>query len=343
VSAETRQHLNTYVLIGNTDKRGFAWHHDPTLQSDEPNHYPGFIPIEDVVRRLFDWEPLTGDVTSTAISLDGVLQVKDPSRKAILRPPGVLGADDQGGIMGIFTQGYQGHSYKQWLLAEVANILDDGLGITAAALLAQAGVAFVEVSVPDTVTTPSGIEFRPNLLAATSYNGSLSTTYKKTANNSVCDNTMAVALRFVGEVFRVRHTRHSTLKLAEVRDALAIVHTMAEEFTEQVEQLTNVSVSEGDWAAFLDSLAPIPEAQGRGRTMALNKRDALERLWNSDPRVAPWRNTAWGTIQAVNTYSHHLESVRGKSRQERNMLRSITGEFEKLDASTLQTLQVATA
>ena len=55
MSSETIQWLNTNTLIGQTDKRGKAWHYRADDQSDEPNHYPGFIPIEDVRRRLFYW------------------------------------------------------------------------------------------------------------------------------------------------------------------------------------------------------------------------------------------------------------------------------------------------
>ena len=43
-------------------------------------------------------------------------------------------------------------------------------------------------------------------------------------------------------------------------------------------------------------------------------------------------------IQAVNTYEHHESTVRGGQRAERNMLRTITGDFGKLDRTTLSTL-----
>ena len=56
MSRETIEHLNTNVLIGNTDQRGHAWHYRAEEQGDESNHYPGAIPIEDVQRRLFHWE-----------------------------------------------------------------------------------------------------------------------------------------------------------------------------------------------------------------------------------------------------------------------------------------------
>ncbi len=43
-------------------------------------------------------------------------------------------------------------------------------------------------------------------------------------------------------------------------------------------------------------------------------------------------------IQAVNTHAHHEGIVRGGDRAERNMLRTVTGEFGRHDRTTLSTL-----
>jgi hypothetical protein len=55
-------------------------------------------------------------------------------------------------------------------------------------------------------------------------------------------------------------------------------------------------------------------------------------------RVAPWAGTAFGVVQAVNTYAHHEQTVRGAERAERNMLRTVTGAVDQLDRATLTTL-----
>ena len=41
---------------------------------------------------------------------------------------------------------------------------------------------------PDKIATPDGVAFRPNLLATTSFDGSIATTYKRTVTITVCDN-----------------------------------------------------------------------------------------------------------------------------------------------------------
>lgn len=338
MSQETINWLNNFTLVGFTDKRGKAWHYRESDQGAEPNHYTGEIPVEDVHRRLFGWEPMIGDVTSRALNEDGVFEIVDPERKAIIRPPRALGVEDEGAIMGVFKSGYQPHSYKAWLLDEVASILDDDLKIGSAGLLAKGAQAWVQVEVPENMETPEGIVFRPNLLATTSFDGSLATTYKRTVTNVVCDNTMRAGLSEKGQEFKIRHTRNSGVRLIEARDALAIVHTVADDFMAEVASLTSVKVSDGDWRKFLDEIAPMDDKEGRALTMATNKRDALTSMWNHDERVAPWKGTAWGVMQAMNTYAHHGQIVRGVSRAERNMSNAVKGAFDKLDAETRSTI-----
>jgi phage/plasmid-like protein (TIGR03299 family) len=338
MSDETASWLNTMTLIGFTEQRGHAWHYRATEQVEEPNHYPGPVPVADVRRRLFDWRVAEGDVASTAAVMDadgvGTFTVRDPERKAMLRPPGAFGPDDPGAILGIFKAGYRGHDYEEWLLRQVATILDDDLAIGSAGLLKGGAVAWVSVEVPESITTPEGVQFRPHLLATTSFDGSLSTTFKRVVQNVVCDNTHAVAMGEAGQQVKVRHSRHSNLRLTDAREALAMVHTVADHFAAEVARLSAVRVSDGDWNRFLEQLTPLPPESGRGRTIAIGRRDSLTSLWNHDPRVAPWKGTAWGALQAVSTYTHHQSTVRGMGRAERNMLRAVQGGTEALDRDT---------
>lgn len=343
MSQETSLWLNTMTLIGMTEKRGNAWHYRASEQGETPNHYPLAIPVADVRSRLFHWKPLEGDVMSNVITLDGVQVIKDPDRKTIVRPMGSFGDEDQGEILGIFKKGYKIHDYDEWLVTYVENILDADLAVSSAGLLKGGAVAWVEISVPDTITLASGVEFRPNLLAATSLDGSLSSTYKRTITNTVCDNTMASALGEAGPTIKVKHSKYSNLKLAHVKNALDIIHETADSFAAEVERLTNTTVTDAQFDAFLESLAPTKaddgEAKtGRGLTLATDKHDTLRKMWKHDLRVAPWTNTAWGVIQAVNTATHHEFTVRGMGRAERNALRAVEGGVDTLDRETLETL-----
>lgn len=332
MSKETRQWLSENTLIGFTDKRGAAWHY----REGDDNHYSGAVPVADVRSRLFSWQaverPLfVPDDNGRIDSEEGYISTV-PGRKAVVR-------SDNGHVMGIFADGYQPHQYDEWLVTNVASILDSDLAIGSAGLLKGGAVAWVSVEVPENIVTPEGVEFRPGLMARTSFDGSLSTTYGRHITNVVCDNTMGVAAtEHGGQVMKVKHSRKSLGRLTDARDALGIVHDAADSFTAEVARLCETSVSERTWDKIMDALVPMPEREGkrtRAITMAEGKREALSQLWSSDPRVAPWHGTAFGVWQAFNTYGQHSAIVRGTSRQERNMMNAVSGKTQDSDVDTM--------
>jgi len=185
---------------------------------------------------------------------------------------------------------------------------------------------------------------RPNLLATTSFDGSIATTYKRTVTDTVCDNTRELALSERGQEFKVKHSRNSHAQLAPARQALALVHSLGDEFAAEVAQLCATTVTPAQWQRFLDSQVPQVDATrqaltGRALTLADTKRDSLTTLYASGPRVAPWGGTAHGVLQAVSTYDQHQATIRGGSRAERNSLKTITGDFGRVDRQSWHTLQ----
>ena len=350
MSKETLQTLNTNILIGNTDHRGTAWHYRAEFQGAEPNHYPGPIPVDDVARRLFSWraeswpfaiEKAADKHSMTHVGRDGAPMrwERVPGRQAIVRSD-----RSDGSILGVFTEAYTPHQYTEYLLTSLANILDDSLSISSAGLLRDGAVAWVEVSVPESITTPEGVEFRPNLLATTTLDGSSATTYKRTVTDVVCDNTRNAALGERGLDLKIRHSRSSHLKIGAAREALAMVHTTAEAFAAEVARLCRVEVDHRDWGRFLDAWVPMTDGRGerlpaKAVTYAEKKREGIDALYVHDRRVEPWGGTAHAVLQAVNTYEHHVSPMRGPSRPQRNMLRTVTGDFAALDRSDWRTLE----
>lgn len=339
------QHTVTYLhenqLIGFTEKRGNAWWYrlSEDAKLNESSHYPGAIPVGDVTRRLFATpavsRPITVSIPADFDTMDSLDESGMPVRLVTVDNKQAIVF--RGQVVGIFSDGYQIHQYDEWLLKNVSSILGDSLAIGSAGLLKFGAVAYVSVEVPDSITTPEGVEFRPNLLATTSLDGSLATTYKRVVTNVVCDNTHAAAMSERGQVFRVKHTRNSAVRITEARDALAMVHNISDAFAEQVKTLCETSVTRDQFSKFRDLWSPIPEEKGKARTIAENKQDAITRLYLRDFRVAPWQGTAWGVVQAVNTFVHHEQTVRGAGRAERNMLRACEGSTT--DADTLATLE----
>ena len=124
-----------------------------------------------------------------------------------------------------------------------------------------------------------------------------------------------------------------------------MVSTLAQDFAAEVAELCAIEVSGSQWRSFLDSHVPRvdPETSrllnGRALTLADAKRDTLDTPYRSDPRIAPWAGTAQWVLQAINTYEHHAGTIRGVSRAERNGLKTINGDFDRLDRTTWTSLR----
>ncbi len=333
MSSETSEWLNNNVLIGFTDKRGQAWHYRSTAQGAEPNHYPSAIPLQDVERRLFDWSPIEGDVLAQGVIEGRACLLQDNKHKAIVRP-------DTQAVLGIVSRSYTIHDYRTWLLDHVATLLGEA-GIGSAGLLEGGAKAWVQVEVPDTFTTPEGVAFRPFLTAATSLDGSMSTTYLTGAQVVVCDNTLKAAISEKDAAkLRIRHSTRSELRVDDARQALALLEATQAGFEAQVAEQCAIKVSQREWDEFLRAHFPLKDERKYKRHPQLERRSALHHLWTTDHRVAPWSGTAYGVIAAVNTYEHHVAEGRSaRSRAERNAHRAVSGRFDELDARTMATLR----
>ncbi|WP_222612003.1 DUF932 domain-containing protein [Knoellia locipacati] len=330
-----------------TSQRGTAWHYRAEEQGDETNHYDGPIPVQDVERRLFHWTAVSRRIAvETPSDFEGMTHLDphgSPVQWATLPDRQAITRSDTNAVLGLFGTGYVMHQYREWLLSTVANIIDDDLVISSAGLLRGGAIAWVEVSVPETITTPIGYDFRPNLLATTSFDGSISTTFKRTVTATVCDNTRDLALSEQGQQYKVKHTRYSAAKITQAREALAVVHTLSDDFSRELEILAHTTITDSHWRAFLDHAVPLNDGkgqalEGRARTMARRKREELENLYRDDHRAAPWTGTALGVLQATNTWAHHFAAHRGVSRPERNIFHAVSGNTSISDRATTSAL-----
>lgn len=331
-SRETRAWLSTMIKIGFTDERGTAWHY---RQGDD-NHYPGAVPIT-VAHDLFDFEIEKWSVTAYR-GRDGdadAKEVLDPETIAVVAPQFEK-------IFGYFTQNYEVHPYTEWLVQHTNFLLGGDLQIGSCGLLKDRAVAFLQAEVPETFRdATTGEAFRGSILASTSVDGSLATGYDIVFTRVVCDNTLRRGRNENGQKFRLRHTKNSKGRFESASEALGLLQDETDKFTAEVQEMASQDVSGSQWGKFLEMYTPIPNEKGRGRTIAENKREALSSLYATDERVAPWSGTAWGVLQAVNTYNQHLRTIRkGVARFERNMLSELKGDNASDDQQARKILEM---
>lgn len=328
MSNETLEWLENNTLIGFTDKRGNAWHH----REGATNHFPGAIPRERALE-LLSYPLAEAELSATFITGDGVSTVPAPGRKAVVRT-------DTGDVLGVFKSGYQIHQPAEWCLNNVDLLLDGGLNISSVVVLKGGAVAALQAELDDTREGPEGIKHRPFITAATSHDGSIATTYMRGTQVVVCDNTLSVALA-EGDALKtkIRHSSRSLARVGQIRENLGLtVERIGDEFEAQVQVLLDAVVTESKWAEFVKAYTGVDTAkEGRSKTIAETKVKQLNQLWHNDDRVAPWRGSAYGVLAAVNTAQHHVFGS-DKTREERNQMRVVTGDWDGIDQSTLRLL-----
>lgn len=325
--------LNTYTLHGFGNE---PWHRDVTAQENGENVYPGAVPVADVLGRLFAWRIAEAPLfVALPDGPDNVRYVNLGDRKAIVR-------DDTGDVLGLFKEGYAIHQYEDWLLDNVAKLVDDDIAIGSAGLLRNGARAWVQIRPPETVTGPGGIEYLPWIIAASSADGTLATQYRDARSLAVCDNTLPGALASgTGKALKVRHTRHSGVKIADAREALGIIMANSEAFEAELAELLAIDVSTTQYEAVRDTLIPLPaDDNKRGTTVASDKRHEIDVLYQYDLRVAPWKGTGFGVLQAFNTYQHWNAQVRkGADRNDRNRENVLDGKFEANDLEVIKVVR----
>lgn len=291
------------------------------------------IPTE-AVAQMFAWEAVE---CSTSADFMGQ-SIPIPGKKALVRIPG-------GQVLGTPSTKYQAHNYETSLLGGVQRILGGGLAIDAAGMTGFGAKAWISVSLADTVCTPEGVEFLPRLFGMGSHDSTIATTYKRGALTMICNNQMTLLHRDhtgrnagFAEV-KVRHTANSILRLESAQEALGILASVEDDLSEQIRLLCQEEVTRKQFDALVETLVPMAEEAGRGRTMAENKREGVTAMYLNDPRAATWLGTSFGALQAFNTWERYEATVRGADRAERNQERDLTNYWADLDSTVYEALQ----
>ena len=335
MSQETYETLNTKVLLGYGET---AWHHMKKLMTEGDTVYPGPIPVEEVMRRLFNF----------TVELCKIIVERPDGRRFEQNQFFAQCPDNKDMIYGVHKEGYRGHQYKKWLIEFVQQMLGNDIGIASAASLREGAMAFVSVRMPEMFKTKHGVEFFSYLMAITSFDMSCSTQYKTGNIFPLCDNTAQAMLSTAGNHIKIKHTRNSETTVKDAMAALKILELEQETFAAQCDALCEQKVTEKQWQDFLAQLVPMPDVEDkdinardystRSATIAANKRERLNELYKLDGRAAPWKGTRFGVVQAVNTWNQWDSRNHKDGRVVRAFENSINGKTLENDLNTLKLL-----
>ena len=314
--------------------------------------YDGGIPVGEINRLLFNFDALevpsanlipvtleSGEPFDTIIDGQAYRVNVVPNKKAIVR-------SDDFSELGRHGATYAAHHYEDWMLRKISNVVQGGLIIDNAGTLRNGAQAFVTIRLDEELHDGStGLDFWPFLLAYTSLDGSLATTYSAGVRLPICDNMhqgYAAAAKAAGRQYKAKHTRYSTSAnvVAGVQQALSIMDRAATGMVDFAQELTQIELSRKQWIQVLDIIEP-PAAADASKvkvTKTENRRNLLDDFYVTSPMNAPWTGTAFGALQAVNSYEQHARMSRGMPAAERVFDRAIRGDLLDADVSALEAI-----
>lgn len=144
----------------------------------------------------------------------------------------------------------------------------------------------------------AGDEFIPYLVCANSHDGSLALSAMVTPIRVVCKNTLNLAQLQAKYRWNLKHTPGIEERAIEARKSLQLTFEYLDGFEAEVEALINQEVTDRKFNAIMEKVFPKGETELQGK----NREETVEAIFEARVQEDEFRNTAWGTLNAVNTW-----------------------------------------
>jgi phage/plasmid-like protein (TIGR03299 family) len=294
MSDESFPWLAENVVAGFSQTRRPWWADYAERQGYSPHLYPGAVPMEEVTRLLASWSPREESLYTA--------DMKEVTTHKLIT------ASDDGSHLAVVGIDRATHSYRDWLTGTVTECVGDDAQVSSAGLLKGRAQAWVQIERPETAVGPDGILFSPYVTLSTSLDSSLSSQINQNTQMVVCDNTLEIAR---GQGLAVKHTKNSGLRLGDYRSVMSRIMAGESDFRAELERQLSVKVSDNEFSRFLESFVPIADDDTPAKkTRSERKRQEITQLYRGDDRVARWRGTLFGGVQAVNTWDQHMSQLK---------------------------------
>jgi phage/plasmid-like protein (TIGR03299 family) len=304
MSQETYKWLAENVRAGFANTRRPWWADQAEAEGHTTNLYPEAVPMDEVIKLIASWEPITEGLYTADMELV-------PTHKLVR-------ASDNKQMIGVIGANTAVHSYRDWLVGTVQEIVGDEAQISSAGLLQKRAQAWVQIERPNTAVGPDGILFSPFVLLSGSLNSTISSQINQNTKMVICDNTMEIGRR-QGLAISIKGTSNSGSRLGVYRSVMAAIMAGENDFREELERQLSVKVDDTQLGRFLDSFIPVDDDDHpKKKTRSDRKRQEITDLYRNDPRVAQWKGTEFGVVQAVNTWQTHMSQLRNATGYEMN-------------------------
>lgn len=343
MSRYKQEDLNNGVVTGFLEDKVQAWHQagiNPDTLFDLGRAFFGPVPHE-VAERLLGWQPV---IITPQVITDWVMGDNGEELVEFALPDRLsqfIANPITKNIVNVAGSGYNADLHITMREA-IGAAMDAECDIASVVMLGDGAHMGMSFRARDTIVL--GGEWGgavPYVGFNSSLTGAIATQMDTGTTLRVCDNTMEWAAMQAKRSLKVKRTRFSTNKItaSNVREALEISFAGTEELVKELEAMANISVDVSQISQVLQLWKPIPEEDGRGKTMATNQHESfIEELIG---RRNPFGMTVAGMLQAHNTWAHWSQSAKGldqsaTGRLDRMAKRTATGEVRGDDAQFME-------
>lgn len=185
------------------------------------------------------------------------------------------------------------------------------------------------------ISKVDGDEIIPYVLLTNSHDGSSALKVVTTPVRVVCSNTLRIALNRADQSFSVRHTSGINNKVDYARQSLGLVVDYYTEFQKEVEQMINTQVSDDKFMEIVARVFPKPTDEEMEKPrIASNYKHKIANI-ESNYVGELHSGTAWGVLNAFNSYELWQKKVRGNALERQansfiNDSQDITGKVKRL-------------
>lgn len=270
-----------------------------------------------------------------AFDLDDVRELAPAIASDVYKVPAMYMTNDSvitGGTCGIVREydgklvgeghGIESYGIVQYetmykLGAAIADVLEAPMFTTGS--LREGRQFFIGFRANDLDVNGEIVQRRPAVCS--SHDGSLKAVAYDSSVLPVCANTLTWGLSSGRNILGFRHTSGVEDAIAQAIEFQKLHSTNDEVIVKRISDLQLRPFSTADFVGVMDTVLPtLPDSDAitnRAKTIRTNARESVQVMWLRDERVAPFRGTAWGAVQAFNTYEQWVAPIRGlKGRNE---------------------------
>jgi len=317
---------NDKLVVGLVDLYGKAWHNHENCE-----HLDGVVPVEKA-QDVFAYK-----VAKMPLFLaDGTAVL---GANALVR-------EDTGNILwpsvGERYKEVQNDIFLGWVKEMILDKFN--ISIESAGTLLNGQKAFLNLILNEHIVKGDISKTVTRLMYSNSFGGeSLQACVHGT--RIVCNNTLRMASVQGAANKTLRKFRHTTNAMEKVEAHfvnLAEIIAEAKEHNEKMDYLASISMNSADVENVLGIIAPIPEKDGRGKTVATNKRGAILELFeNKEDLQGDIAKTKYAFLNAVTDWADHKSQVRNGTDEMGRFWDGIYGVKDKFKQQTMNALIAA--